>query len=112
MEGQAGLGELIDRLIADFQERDLPRVTPRDVSLPGLPGKADVVIGMRRSGKTWFLYQQIEERMASGIDRGRLLYLNFEDERLLPLAAAELARIPEALYRRTPARREHLCWLY
>ncbi len=112
MEGQDGLDELIDRLIADFQERDLPRVTPRDVSLPGLPGKADVVIGMRRSGKTWFLYQQIEERIASGIDRGRLLYLNFEDERLLPLAAADLARIPEAFYRRTPANREHLCWFY
>jgi hypothetical protein len=112
MEGQDGLSELIDRLIADFQERDLPRVTRRDVSLPGLPGKADVVIGMRRSGKTWFLYQQIQDRIASGIDRARLLYLNFEDERLLPLNAADLSRIPEAFYRRTPANREHLCWFY
>jgi hypothetical protein len=112
VEGQLGLEALIDRLIADFQERDLPRVTPRDLSLPGLPGKADVVIGMRRSGKTYFLYQQIESRIAGGIDRGRLLYLNFEDERLLPLAAADLARIPEAFYRRTPANREQLCWLY
>ena len=112
MEGQDGLGDLIDRLIADFQERDLPRVTPRDVSLPGLPGKADVVVGMRRSGKTWFLYQQIEDRVAGGIDRGRLLYLSFEDERLLPLAAADLSKIPEAFYRRTPANREHLCWFY
>ncbi|MBW8878508.1 MAG: AAA family ATPase, partial [Acidobacteria bacterium] len=78
MEGQTGLAELIDRLIADFQERELPRVTPRDFSLPELPGKADVVVGMRRSGKTWFLYQQIGDRIANGIDRRRLLYLNFE----------------------------------
>jgi uncharacterized protein len=112
MEGQTGLAELIDGLIADFQERELPRVTPRSLSLPGLPGKADVVVGMRRSGKTWFLYQQIAERLASGIGRERLLYLNFEDERLLPLAAADLSRIPEAFYRRFPDSREQLCWFF
>jgi predicted AAA+ superfamily ATPase len=112
VEGQTGRSEVIDRLIADFQERDLPRVTPRDLSLPGLPGKADVVVGMRRSGKTYFVYQQIVDRIARGIDRERLLYLNFEDERLLPLAAADLSRIPEAFYRRFPANREHLCWFF
>lgn len=112
MEGSIGLDDLLDRLIADFQERDLPRVTPRNLSLPGLPGKADVVVGMRRSGKTWLLYQQIGDRIADGIDRSRLLYLNFEDERLLPLAAADLSRIPEAFYRRFPASRDHLCWFY
>ena len=112
MEGQIGLGDLIEDRIADFQEWDLPRVTPRSISLPGLPGKADVVVGMRRSGKTFFLYQQIAERIASGIDRARLLYLNLEDERLLPLAATDLSRIPEAFYRRFPANREHLCWFF
>ena len=112
MEGQTGLGELIDALIADFQERDLPPVTPRDLALPELPGKADVVVGMRRSGKTYFLYQQLGQRLAGGTDRSRLLYLNFEDERLLPLAAADLSRIPEAFYRRFPASREDLCWFY
>ena len=112
MEGQIGLDELIAGRIADFQERDLPRVTPRDLALPGLPGKADAVVGMRRSGKTFFLYQQIGERIASGTDRGRLLYFNFEDERLLPLSAADLWRIPEAFYRRFPANREHLCWFF
>lgn len=112
MEGQIGLDELIDRLIADFQERDLPQVTPRALAVPELPGKADVVVGMRRSGKTYFLYQQIREKLVSGIDRRRLLYLNFEDERLLPLAATDLSRIPEAFYRRFPSSREHLCWFF
>lgn len=112
MEGQTGLSEAIDGLIADFQERELPRVTPRSLSLPGLPGKADVVVGMRRSGKTWYLYQQIEERLANGIGRERLLYMNFEDERLLPLRAVDLSRIPEAFYRRFPASREQPCWFF
>ena len=112
MEGQEARGAVIEALIADFQEREIPRVTPRSLSLPSLPGKADVVVGMRRSGKTWFLYQQIGDLLAQGIDRSRLLYLNFEDERLLPLETPDLSRIPEAFYRRFPASREHPCWFY
>lgn len=111
MEGQER-GSVIEALVADFQERELPRVTPRSVSLPSLPGKADVVVGMRRSGKTWFLYQQIGDLLAQGIDRSRLLYLNFEDERLLPFETSDLARIPEAFYRRFPSSREQPCWFF
>ena len=112
MEGQEARGAVIEALIADFQEREIPRVTPRSLSLPSLPGKTDVVVGMRRSGKTWFLYQQIGDLLAQGIDRSRLLYLNFEDERLLPLETADLSRIPDAFYRRFPASREHPCWFF
>ena len=112
MEGQEARAAVIETLIADFQEREIPRVTPRSLALPSLPGKADVVVGMRRSGKTWFLYQQIGDLLAQGIDRSRLLYLNFEDERLLPLEMSDLSRIPEAFYRRFPASREHPCWFF
>lgn len=112
MEGQEGRITVIESLIADFQEREIPRVTPRSLSLPSLPGKADVVVGMRRSGKTWFLYQQIGELLAQGFDRSRLLYLNFEDERLLPLDTPDLSRIVEAFYRRFPASREQPCWFF
>lgn len=112
MEGQIPIQELVEQLVADFQDRALPEVTPRRLELASLPGKADVVVGMRRSGKTWFLYQEIRKRLASGVGRDRVLYLNFEDERLLPLTAAELHLIPDAFYRRYPASREQLCWFY
>jgi uncharacterized protein len=106
------LRELIDELIADFAERELPPVTPRRLELPGLPGKADVIVGMRRSGKTYFLYQQIHERAAAGIGRDRVLYLNFEDERLLPMGTDDLHQVPEAFYRRYPASRDQICWFF
>ncbi len=67
------LRDQIDALVADFQDRDLPALTPRRLRLPGMPGKVDAVVGMRRSGKTYFLYQQIRERIESGIGRDRLL---------------------------------------
>jgi predicted AAA+ superfamily ATPase len=107
-----GLPETLDALLADFEDRGLPKVTPRRVELPGLPGKIDVIVGMRRSGKTYFLYQKIAERLSSGVGRSRILYLNFEDERLLPLSAEALQEIPEAFYRRHPASRSLRCWFF
>ena len=107
-----GLVDVIDSMVADFAGKALPEVTPRQLELPGLAGKVDVVVGMRRSGKTWFLYQKIRELAASGVGRDRFLYFNFEDERLLPLGAEELHLIPEAFYRRFPASREQPCFFF
>jgi predicted AAA+ superfamily ATPase len=53
--------DVIDFLIDDFHERALPELLCRESSMPRLAGKANVVVGMRRSGKTWFCYQQMRE---------------------------------------------------
>lgn len=101
--------ELLDRMMADFVERPLPALTPRHVRLPWLRGKIDTVTGMRRSGKTFFLYQRIAELLRDGAPRESVLYLSFEDERLLPLGAADLHLVPEAFYRRYPAMKRREC---
>jgi predicted AAA+ superfamily ATPase len=104
--------EIIDRLVADFHATQLPTLTPREITLPALAGKVDSIVGMRRSGKTWFVFQQIEELKAQGTPPECLLYVNFEDERLLPMSAEELHLIPEAMYRRRPDLVGEQCWLF
>ena len=104
--------EVIDELVADFAARSLPPITPRFLGLPSLPGKVDVVVGMRRSGKTWYLFQQVEALEAAGVGRDRILYLNLEDDRLAPLGAEDLHQIPEALYRRHPESRDRRCFFF
>jgi uncharacterized protein len=74
---------IISQLIADFHERKLPDLITRNKKFSEVKGKADVVIGMRRSGKTWFCYQKIKDLIASGINKEEILYLNFEYNRLL-----------------------------
>ncbi len=58
---------------------------PRDIRPPkhaeGVR-KAWVLMGMRRSGKTWALYHEMRLRQAEGMAREKNLYLNFEDDRL------------------------------
>ena len=39
--------------------------------MPRIPGNADVVIGMRRSGKTYALFQEMQRLLAEGVPRDR-----------------------------------------
>ena len=84
----------------------LPAFTRRDVRVPRVPGKAYAVIGMRRSGKTTFLWQVIADHLAQGTPREGLLYFNFEDERLFGMTAADLYLIVEEYYRLHPEWRD------
>ena len=78
--------ELLRQLIADSLATPVPLHTRRDARLPAIPGKAVAVVGMRRSGKTTFLWQCLADRLVgSGVPREALLHLNFEDERLADL---------------------------
>lgn len=100
---------ILDRLMAEFHERDLPTVTKRDARLPWISGKISTVIGMRRSGKTWFTYQVMAQLLSQGYPKEALLYLNFEDERLLPLKTSDLQHIPDTFYRRYPTMKDRVC---
>jgi predicted AAA+ superfamily ATPase len=94
--------EVLEQLIADAERRPLPALTPRDVALPRVGGVADVLIGVRRGGKSWRCLQAIGELTAAGVPRQAILNLGFEDERLLPLRAADLHLVPDVFYRRHP----------
>ncbi len=104
--------ETLDRLIDDFHERSLPPLLPRDADLPRLPGKASVVIGMRRAGKTWFCYQEMQRLLGQGIEKERLLYVNFEDERLLPFSTQDFQLLLDTYFGKYPALREEGAFLF
>jgi predicted AAA+ superfamily ATPase len=98
--------ELLQQLIADSLTTTPPLYTQRDARLPAVPGKAVAVVGMRRSGKTTFLWQCLANRLATGAPREALLYLNFEDERLTGLVATDLQWIVEDYFRLVPHLRD------
>jgi len=103
---------VLDFLIDDFHERDLPELVPRDRQAPQVAGKANAVVGMRRAGKTWFCYQRMRELLDKNVRKERLLYLNFEDERLLPFSAADFQSILDTYYRKFPAFKNQRCHLF
>jgi predicted AAA+ superfamily ATPase len=66
--------EVIRQKIADSLAAPLPVLTQRDVRLPRIPNKAVAVIGMRRSGKTSLLWQELARRHAATGERDGLCF--------------------------------------
>jgi len=98
--------ELIRQKIVDALSAPVPEFTRRDTRLPRVKGKAVAVIGMRRTGKTTFLWQVLADRLKQGVEREALLYFNFEDERLAGLATTDLHLVVEEYYRLHPELRD------
>ncbi|MFH0725671.1 MAG: ATP-binding protein [Pseudomonadota bacterium] len=102
----------ISQLIDDFHERELPAPVPRDKELYEIKGKADVIIGMRRAGKTWFCYQKISQLLAAAIQKKEILYLNFEDDRLLEFSVNNFNQVLEVYYGKYPLHKNIRCYFF
>ncbi|HYA02496.1 MAG TPA: ATP-binding protein [Syntrophobacteria bacterium] len=98
--------DVLRQKIADALAASPPPLTRRDIRLPAVRGKAFAVIGMRRSGKTTFLWQCLADRLSAGTPREALLYISFEDERLVGLKAVDLSWVVEEYFRLHPGVRE------
>lgn len=77
-------------VLQEFANRQLPQGQDREQELPTDTGKVIGLCGVRRSGKTFLFFQAMRRLLARGVHRHRILYLNFEDDRLHPIKATEL----------------------
>ncbi len=97
--------EILKELILDFQELDLVTGVPRRLKITPVAGKATVCIGVRRSGKSTFMFQCIKKLLDEGVSRQNILYLNFFDDRLHNLQHAGLGAILEAYFSLYPEKK-------
>ncbi len=98
--------EIVAQKVLEGTTCPIPAYTRRDIRVPRVPNKAFAVIGMRRAGKTTFLWQVAQERVVQGAGREQVLYFNFEDERLAGLETHQLHWIVEEYYRLYPYYRD------
>lgn len=54
-----------------------------------------VFVGIRRAGKTYMLYQYIQQLLREGHDKQEILFVNFEDERIADIKKEDLHLIVE-----------------
>ena len=84
----------------------------RDHSFTEAPKMIDVAIGIRRSGKTYLIYQKIRELLKAGISYDQILFVNFEDDRLLPMDQKSLGKLLDAFYTMFPDNHDRECYLF
>ena len=81
--------DLLKRIILEQHEvirrtEIIPRTTVLSTDIN------QVLTGIRRAGKSTLLYRMVQQLVANGIDWNRIIYINFEDERLAEMTAADL----------------------
>ena len=81
--------DLIKQLIAEYQREVVNiRLIERDYELED--GLNYVFVGLRRAGKSYLMFQQIQKLLKNGHSIDEILYFNFEDDRLVTLDTADL----------------------
>lgn len=74
--------DILKRIIFDQHEviRN-SKIVDRDIVLE--KDANYVLVGLRRAGKTTMLYKRVQDLIKDGVEWNQIIYINFDDERLL-----------------------------
>ena len=57
-----------------------------------------VFVGVRRAGKSYLMFQRIQELLKAGIKKEEILYINFEDDRLINFKTEDFENLKNAYH--------------
>ncbi len=103
--------DILKSIILEFQQRELPVLLKRKLVINSELPVIVTLVGARRSGKTYLLYQVMNQLKANGVKREDIIFLNFEDERLL-LSTNQLDLILQAYSELYPDKKLSECWFF
>jgi len=91
-------GKLIALLKEWFENGPPNNIVIRNILPADIPSSIAIVLcGVRRAGKTYFLYE-LAQKLKQTIPLQNIIYINFEDIRLYPLISNELKNLPEVYF--------------
>ena len=96
--------DTIKKIIIEFHESELPEMIQRDYRINIKTNKIITLIGPRRSGKTFFLYNIIKLLENTDVEKKDIVYVNFEDPRIYPFSAKDIDILIEAYLELYPKR--------
>lgn len=102
------MNEVIASTLRDFSIDAYRPIVSRDLDLgeplePRIGNLVKVVTGIRRCGKSYRLFQEIDQLMNDGVPLGRICYFNFDDDRLKPITPRIGDEVLEAFYALNPS---------
>ena len=80
-------------LVSNQKDIENYKVIPRTLPSDDFPCR--VFVGVRRAGKSFMLYQKMQQLLAAGHGWDGMLYLNFEDDRLSQFETSDFEKILE-----------------
>jgi len=108
--------EIMDQMILDFHKGPFPppALIERDLQISlELPLKrAIAILGPRRAGKTYYQFSLIKKLLQNGIPKERILYINFEDPKLIDMSIADSVKLIEVFYEIYPENKKQKAWFF
>jgi predicted AAA+ superfamily ATPase len=103
--------EAFKKVIIDSQEKKYDKIIPRDYNIPVHSNKIVSLIGVRRCGKTYILFDIIRQLLEK-TDLHNIVYINFEDDRLYPIQLKDLDDIITGYYELYPEKRSENVYFF
>lgn len=88
--------QLLQQLIVDGQSQAAGETVPRETELLASKGKVTVCMGVRRCGKSTLMQQEMAKLLHAGAEPEDMVYIHFDDDRLLPLREYGVGLVSEA----------------
>jgi uncharacterized protein len=73
-----------------WKNLEIPPMVKRQIDVDINANKIITIAGVRRSGKTSLIFQCITELLNKGVKKDNIIYVNFENERLIGVKATDL----------------------
>lgn len=104
-----------DQLVLEYLDFEIPPYIRRDEVRLDLPRPARnnviyTITGVRRCGKTYRMYQLMDDLVAQGVPREKIFHFTFDDDRLEPMGDTTATDVFDAYLRLIPDARQG-CYL-
>lgn len=86
------------KIIVQWMEFEIPEVLPRHAQVKLPADFITTITGPRRAGKTYFCFQLIKKLLQRKVPKANILYVNFEDEKLLRAESKDLNELLDAFH--------------
>jgi uncharacterized protein len=108
------MADILPTLLEEFHDKleEVKKGVSRQASFPEAENMIKVAIGMRRAGKTYFALQKVLEFIQNRIPIESILYINFEDDRLLPMDHKNMGKLIDEFYTLFPENHNRTCYLF
>jgi len=108
--------ELLGQLILDFHRGPFPPpgLIERDlqVSMEIPLKRAVAILGPRRAGKTYYQFSLVKKLIDNKVPKERILYINFEDPKLIDVSLGDSLELIEVFYEIYPENKKQKVWFF
>ena len=86
------------QIITFWKEFTIPKALEREVKVNINTDFIITITGSRRAGKTYFCFELINQLLTKGISYQNILYINFEDNKLIGAESKDLDKLLETFF--------------